>query len=314
MILRALDDRSLSSKAVGILVRILESLNGQVPSASELATMTRDGRESMLSGLRELRDAGYLVTVTVRDVHGHYRTVTSVVPDGTYALEPTGVGFPDSQYSSTALVGTAQSLRHEAIGLLNTTCLEVRRPGVVEGAEDMDPKEIFGPGAPVDDPPGYRLEQPPKARPPAITSRVTKASLRHGKPHDEWSVHDLGVEFVSLVHRHCPAAFGQVNQGALRRHLSAWLKEGASRAVLVRGIRGFFADERNYRGSGDGYPLWLRFVSWMPRQQARLREELIAPEDYLKPIPRATTTEDDKWLADLESMRERIASGKSRLL
>lgn len=326
MLARALEDPTLSSKAIGLLFRILEQLGGRVPSADELAGMTGEGRRSILAGMAELRERGYVVTVTYPDANGYFRTTSSIVPDGVYGLvEParTGVRF---QHSLLLDSGSTQEplVAHSDIGVLTPngvstqTDLTVRQHLTPE--EIVDPRDLFGPASSEGEPTGFRLDDAPDpallrrlkyGSRPGFSTKPTRASRRHDKPPGSWSLHEIAVEFVAQVHQHCPERFGQVNQGALRRHLSIWLSEGADRAVLVRGIRAFFADERNYRGAGDAHPLWLRFVAWMPRQQERLRQDALAPDDYLARSEQAAP--DAQWADDLAAARQRMASGRSRL-
>ena len=82
-------DTRLSYKARGILLELLSRPDNWRISADSLAASGIDGRESILSGLKELRDVGYIVTTRIQDEKGRW-TTESVVYD-----EPKS-GFPKS--------------------------------------------------------------------------------------------------------------------------------------------------------------------------------------------------------------------------
>ena len=71
-------DSRLSYKARGILIEILSRPDNWETSADALAASGPDGRTAVLSGLRELREAGYLETVRRRREDGTFNTISSV--------------------------------------------------------------------------------------------------------------------------------------------------------------------------------------------------------------------------------------------
>lgn len=87
-------DARLSYKARGILVDILSRPDNWRTTADALAANGPDGRTAVLSGLRELRDHGYIVTSKQRGADGTFATV-SVVYDVPQTLGPES-GFPTS--------------------------------------------------------------------------------------------------------------------------------------------------------------------------------------------------------------------------
>lgn len=82
-------DNRLSYKARGILLELLSRPDNWRISADALAASGKDGRESIMSGLKELREVGYIVTTRTQDEKGHWST-ESIVYD-----EPKS-GFPKS--------------------------------------------------------------------------------------------------------------------------------------------------------------------------------------------------------------------------
>ena len=86
-------DSRLSYKARGILLEILSRPDNWSVSADSLARSGQEGRHSILSALKELREAGYLRTEKLRDEKGMFKTI-SIVYD-TPKLGLTEVGLPD---------------------------------------------------------------------------------------------------------------------------------------------------------------------------------------------------------------------------
>lgn len=83
-------DTNLSYKARGILAAILSRPDNWRTSSEALAAEGAEGRFAVLSGLKELEEAGYLVRKKIRDkTTGQIQTISTVFD------EPTGVQFPD---------------------------------------------------------------------------------------------------------------------------------------------------------------------------------------------------------------------------
>lgn len=298
---RALDDPSLSSKALGILFRIVEDLGGIVPSAEELALLTGNGRFSLQAGLRELRERGFISTDRIKDSDGCFRTYSVLIPDSTYGLDPSVV--EDHERSKTDLSRSSMQL-DEVIERNNDSFTNVNE-SLLTVLTDRQQRQVrrdffkklrtF-----MDMNPNRFLTQP---------AQTTRGSThRHQKSFAQWSIHDMGIEFAYLAHKHAPTLVGQINQGALRKNLKLWLEQGLSRDVLVRGIQGFFQDPQLLTSLGDERPLWIRFLNWFPKQQRRL---LIESGATPAPTPTTSTPSDDV-LKDLEGMKRYLARQAQR--
>ncbi len=66
----AVNDDRLSFKAVGILTYLLSKPDNWTVREEDLAARHTEGTFAVRSGLRELRDAGYMVYTVIRDEHG----------------------------------------------------------------------------------------------------------------------------------------------------------------------------------------------------------------------------------------------------
>lgn len=298
---RALDDPSLSSKALGILFRIVEDLNGHVPSAEELTFLTGNGRYSIQAGLRELRERGFISTGTIKDADGYFHTYSVLVPDSAYGLEP--VSEDEHERSKTDLPTSLGHKEHttatnnDSFTNVNESLLTV----LTDRQQRQVRKDFFKKLRTfMDMNPNRFLTQP---------AQTTRGSThRHQKSFAQWSIHDMGIEFAYLAHKHAPTLVGQINQGALRKNLKLWLEQGLSRDVLVRGIQGFFQDPQLLTSLGDERPLWIRFLNWFPKQQRRL---LIESGAAPAPTPTTSTPSDDV-LKDLEGMKRYLARQAQR--
>jgi biotin operon repressor len=95
---RVIRDGRLSYKARGILLEILSHADHWRISADDLAAKSPDGRTAVLSGLEELRQAGYIVT-TRRQVEGGRWLTESFVYDTPQTLPKSG--YPTSDYPTS---------------------------------------------------------------------------------------------------------------------------------------------------------------------------------------------------------------------
>jgi hypothetical protein len=84
-----LRDARLSFKARGLLAYILSMPDNFRFTAELLTRNAPDGRAAVMSGLRELRDAGYLTVRREQTSDGRWRT-TSTIHDCAQTLENAG--------------------------------------------------------------------------------------------------------------------------------------------------------------------------------------------------------------------------------
>lgn len=92
-------DNRLSYKARGILLELLSRPDNWRVSAELLAKEGKDGRDSIMAGLKELRDLGYIVTSRKQNEKGQW-TTESIVYDSPQTDTPK-TGFPSSAEPSS---------------------------------------------------------------------------------------------------------------------------------------------------------------------------------------------------------------------
>ncbi|MHB1527826.1 MAG: hypothetical protein ACYCXT_00080 [Acidiferrobacteraceae bacterium] len=89
-------DSRLSYRARGVLLRLLSNADGYRMTGSDLAREGKEGRGSILSALKELREMGYLRLKKYQNARGYWTTDTYVfdTPQHTGVQKPDS-GFPD---------------------------------------------------------------------------------------------------------------------------------------------------------------------------------------------------------------------------
>jgi hypothetical protein len=96
-------DRRLSYKARGLLAYMLSFPDNYRITADLLAESSdSDGRRAVLSGLDELRETGYLVTVTERDAKGQFAKTSFIYDDPqTPNITEMNGHYPKSDYAKS---------------------------------------------------------------------------------------------------------------------------------------------------------------------------------------------------------------------
>lgn len=114
---RLLRDTRISYKALGLLTHLLSHTDGWNISAERLVRESGEQRSAILTALKELRAAGYLVTMKGRGADGKITTVNTLydapvggwpVATGSRPDTPTGVRLSDSGSSDVGSSGVGK--------------------------------------------------------------------------------------------------------------------------------------------------------------------------------------------------------------
>lgn len=98
---KIINNPNLSFKAKGILTYLLSKPPGWQVRISDIQKHSTDGRESIISGLRELENAGYFSRVQKRDQSGRFtKSKTDIYEDPGLQVTP-DLQYPDLQYKDT---------------------------------------------------------------------------------------------------------------------------------------------------------------------------------------------------------------------
>lgn len=203
-----LEDTSLSFKARGLLAYLLSRPDGWHTDATELASCGPDGRTAMLSGLRELEEAGYLHRKQFRDAQGQFFTEC-------WVQDTPGVRFPDS--------GESDSRQPDSVSKNGTKELEdPPLPPTGEGGDEEPLDALFtadfeqgfvetvAPSKPRDDDPGFLAfwsvyprhiakQNARKAWRTAIRGGAVPGEIIAGAEHyrDDYKRKSKGIEFTA---------------------------------------------------------------------------------------------------------------------
>jgi hypothetical protein len=178
----------LSAKALGILVYIaMTDLN---ISSSSLSQDLKDGPDSIASGLRELRDAGYLELQRNKQANGLITTSTKVTESGYRFLNELFLRFDPGSAHGIGLLWS-QSEGYTSGGLAHliprpittdVTSVEPNHSQVLNQAQSRQSKQE-----------SYNAKQK------AI--RVRAYERRFGVPEKDWTPSDIAYEFGDRIGR-----------------------------------------------------------------------------------------------------------------
>lgn len=278
---RALQDPSLSHRAVGVLLRIVRS--GRVPSADQLSALGKEGRDAMRAALKELIDGGYVSSTRERKVDG-WSTSRAVinergfpaptrgfsVPDAAvvHGLQSGGISAPKSGFPAPDRGFSGVNNYKYMMGTSSPNGEEVPMgaagPRPLRSPEVESFKEIFGSAEVPDGPDTKGLEKYEAMR-----------VKRQAKDVSRWTAHDLAEEFAYRVREAYPDPskhFGQLGTPTMKKLIGRWIREGRKTPAELHAIIGlFFRDPRNLNKPGIGLPIYQRFISFIPTVQGEAR-------------------------------------------
>lgn len=148
-----LDDDRLSYRARGVAAFILGKPDGWRIDARSLARMSTEGRDAVLTALRELQDLGYLVRRRQQVAGGHWTTESVLYETPADALDDVDEQVaPSPENPDSAEVGLPEPGQPEPGRPGRSPCPARENPPSphVKGAVGV---ELDAPPAPVEDPP-----------------------------------------------------------------------------------------------------------------------------------------------------------------
>jgi len=278
----ALRDQSLSHRALGVLLRVVSE--GRVMNAEELSSIGKEGRDAMRAALRELIDAGYILSRRDRVPNTDERWRTIRVSSEARGFSALSGGFPADGFPAprsgfpaprSGFSGVNSHIANSDQGLLksrstpNGVDLLLCAPSaheVEKGSEVESFKDLFGSAEIPDGPDVSGL------------SKLEAIRLkRAAKQPDKWTAGDMASEFGDRVREAVPdpnAHSGQLGAVHLRKILGSKMR--ANEITPAEGpilIDLFFKDPRNLHRVGFGAPLWKRFLAFIPtvKETSRIR-------------------------------------------
>jgi len=99
-------------------------------------------------------------------------------------------------------------------------------------------------------------------------TKIDKAgSHRSDIPESDWKTKHIVAEFNALVKERGIDAQMQLNGEKLSIWMNKMVKEGAEYSALLKAVRMFTADPRNFHDVGKGAPIWRRFPAYYQTTQ-----------------------------------------------
>ena len=243
----------VSAKAFGFLVAIYQ--NHLNISAESLMTHFGVGRRSALSGLKELREAGFIVTKKQR-INNRVMTISLVTELGERALYGVVTSHFVESHNVTSVNRTEQIKQNKTYSTVisrENTLTESRDYKIYE----VEVSEMSGWGGIFESSENdYEADQKEKV--------LARKKHRSEKPKEKWTVPDVCFEFSSRIQDYFHIAPWNVVQSRFSGAMASARKQhGTNGAVEVLAMDLFFkqAEIEKYN---DAEAIWKMFIHRFP--------------------------------------------------
>jgi hypothetical protein len=257
-------DPTLSLRARGLLALCLSV--GRVPTEDELNTAIPEGRDAIRNAKRELVSAGYLIKEKFR-IKGQFRT-EYYLNQAWFTVD----GFSGPLYNCATVANSSSYIIN---GITNVIPLiGAQAPQGSEGEymswPGLDEPEATPSRRPRidDDDSGAvgKIIDPAKNR-AKKKRRTTKVEMfpeakRLNIPEEDWGTQELVAEFYMLLRDKASGVPDQVNAKTLASWINKHVGDGVTRLAILKAMRMFFADPRNFHDLGIGKSVMERFMAY----------------------------------------------------
>lgn len=244
-------------------------------SAESLSRVFSEGEAAMTTCLRELREAGLIVT-RKEHINGHIMTVSHVVD-------------PDSWTSETAVLIQQSPLN----SLLSTNSIFSKKQTEYIGGPDETYQEYdLKIGASVDDfPASYDPEDIEKARQRAREAKYREKQEAHAKKNEirmqkrsgdpaNWSITDTAFEFANRMHELWHVKPWSVTTSRFRIALAkAQSEHGTNGTIEKMMIDLYFQQIQHDKAINDPEHIWKRFIHQFAGLKIQAERLMVTPED-----------------------------------
>lgn len=231
-----LRDARISYRARGVLVRLLSNADGYRMSAADISKESpAEGRDAILTALKELRDAGYIVQRRMQDARGRWCTETVVYDTPQIEVGSTEVGsagFGSPEFGSPNRVEKYQE-KNQKNKYKNKETTPKREQGAVPPASAAKPRSHSG---------GVS-----SSRSSYKTDPTTGISLQVGNQAD--------ADALNEIRQHHPDAIAQAVARAAAGEPGGRAYPSAVLRLLRRAARAAGAGSA---GAGADAPAWAR--------------------------------------------------------
>jgi biotin operon repressor len=283
----------LSARSTGIYMYLL--LARPQISAESLSGVFSEGEAAIATCLRELREAGLIIT-RKEHINGHIMTVSCVVE-------------PDSWTPETAVL-----IKHTPLNsLLSTNSLFSKKQTEYIGGPDETYQEYdLKIGASVDDfPASYDPEDIEKARQRAREAKYREKEEAKSKKNEirmqkrsgdpaNWSITDTAFEFANRMHELWHVKPWAVTTSRFRIALAKAQSEHGTNGTLEKMmIDLYFQQIKHDTAINDPEHIWKRFIQQFAGLKIQAERLMVTPEDIETEKVKAEKSWD--WVNDVQS-------------
>lgn len=297
-------DHTLTSKARFLYLLCVHT--GRVLTVKEMQGFLPEGETAIANGMRELKNAGYIVEKILRGSNGQVWTDLSfgddslnVTPESIRPdLGNPGVGEPliiDSEAANNLVLANSVN----RLEVLRTSNLPhgLRPMRSLSGVGEIESEEAVMAWPFEDEKPQPKRGQIDDSATGAVGNvedkkkklqmkytkfeAVPKSADRADRPEQDWKTPDLVAEFYDLLRQHAPGVPGQVNGARLATYINKMVREGATHIGILKAIRMFFSDPRLIREPGYGQTLMVRFFKFYPTVHAKVNAVKVEENEFL---------------------------------
>ncbi len=283
----------LSARSTGIYLHLLMA-RPQI-SAESLSEVFSEGRVAISACLRELREAGLIVTKK-EHINGHIMTISHVVE-------------PDSWTPETCLLIQPTPLNSL---LITNSIFSKKQTNYLGGPEETYEEYDLKIGASVDDfPAPYDPEDIEQARHRARVAKYQAKEDAAAKKRESWikkrstdpanwSVTDTAFEFANRMHELWHVKPWSVSTSRFRIALAqAQSTHGTNGAIEKIMIDLYFQQIKHDKSINDPEHIWKRFIQQFAGLKIQAERLMVTPEDIETEKVKAEKSWD--WVNDVQS-------------
>lgn len=273
-------DLSVAARAVWEL----HCSHGRVMPATEIKErkLIKAGSTVLNRAMKELQSAGYIALAKGQDEFGRHYKKWKLLPKGQKIMDGymgyipfTESGYTDIRKPDDGKSNDISSNSNMSLEVLRTSNLYAAA-GAVELKGKPMAWEILGDEIPVEK--KVKLRHFEEEEVGVVGKVVDKKTQRQAKykptkvdragkhrediPEDQWKTKHIVAEFNSLVVEKNLDAQMQLNSEGLASWMNKMVGAGAQYATLLKAIRMFNSDPRNFHDVGKGKPVWQRFIGY----------------------------------------------------
>lgn len=279
------------------LMVLFEIYNGGPTSGRELAKIYKEGREAMITALRNLKEAGYLETKKSRFANGTLATSTIVTEKGYQLLVSRNlvnrVRVSGTQYKQHELYSSLTQRPNTPKVINNPPTAseeekyEVMKVEVNEMGYEFFEKTSSEDTSDRDKAARLLREQKGEEYRERLARKATKFTSRLGKPIEDWTPTDLSFEFADRVKLTMKIPPWKVTATALAKAISTSQKKFEISNEDMCTLMDMFFEHVTIKKNDNPEILWKTFIKFANGNAGKLKN--LVKETY-------EVTDEDKKL------------------